>query len=71
MTDKKVIDLCPICDSRKIKKLRGVFDLGKKTIPDIEYYLCENCGEKLTDTENEEKIDHYLKKQGSKKKRAA
>ncbi len=41
------------------------------TVPNIVYYFCENCGEKLTDAENEIKIDQYFFKQLHKAKRAA
>lgn len=73
--NKLTITICPICDSKKMKKIMGDLSCEKIkhlfTVPNIVYYFCENCGEKLTDAENEIKIDQYFFKQLHKAKRAA
>jgi YgiT-type zinc finger domain-containing protein len=56
---------CIACHSEKINKVRGAFPVTvhEKTlmIPNIEYYVCTQCGEKFMDLDNENKIDAYLK----------
>ncbi|MBI4924406.1 MAG: YgiT-type zinc finger protein [Bdellovibrio sp.] len=60
--NKLLITICPICDSKKIKKIIGNLNCKRDkhyfTVPNITYYFCQSCGEKLTDVENEIKIDN-------------
>jgi YgiT-type zinc finger domain-containing protein len=57
---------CIACQSDNIQKVRGAFQItieGKKMkIPDLEYYVCSQCGEQFMDLDNESKIDVYLKR---------
>lgn len=63
---------CPSCGKKKAKKIVGNFNLTKSTtIPNIEYYICLNCDEKLTDAKNEEKIEQYIRNISIKIKKAA
>jgi YgiT-type zinc finger domain-containing protein len=71
MTKNIHFERCPICNSKNIKITLGDFQFGKYTIPEIEYCSCESCGEKLTNVENEEKIDFYVKNHESKRKKVA
>ena len=56
---------CISCNSVKIAKKRGSFPVSirGKTIrvPNIERYVCAECGETFLDLDNEAKIDAYLK----------
>ena len=49
------ITLCPSCGSKKIKRLRcdwtGEFQGQSYTVPDLEFYDCPDCGEKVYDRE--------------------
>ena len=58
------ITRCIACQSDKIKRKRGLFPVtvrGEEVkIPDIEHYVCSNCGETFLDLDNETKIDLYL-----------
>lgn len=56
------ITICPSCGGpiKKVKKnwtgsFRGLY----YTVPDLEYYECENCGEKVYDRETMRKIESY------------
>lgn len=44
---------CPACRSRKIRKIRrnwtGNFKGKTYTVPNLEYYECPDCGEKVYD----------------------
>jgi YgiT-type zinc finger domain-containing protein len=55
---------CISCQSDKIKKKRGMFPATVRgesvKIPDIEYYICSQCGETFLDLDNETKIDLYI-----------
>jgi len=57
---------CIACQSDNIQKVRGAFQItiaGKKMkVPNIEYYICSQCGEQFMDLDNESKIDAYLKR---------
>jgi len=57
---------CIGCQNDNIKKVHGSFQItieGKKMkVPNIEYYICSQCGEQFMDLENESKIDAYLKR---------
>ncbi|HEY2988567.1 MAG TPA: YgiT-type zinc finger protein [Candidatus Binatia bacterium] len=47
------IKTCPACGSGKIKKVRrnwtGRFKGKKYTVPNLQYYECPDCGEKVYD----------------------
>ena len=56
---------CISCNSIRIAKKRGGFPVtirGKTIrVPNIERYVCAECGETFLDLDNETKIDAYLK----------
>ena len=70
------ITICPTCGSDKIKKLRRNWTRKVQgeayTVPNLEYYECPDCGEKIYDREAMRKIEaHSLafsKKQVRKKR---
>ena len=45
------VSVCPTCNSRRIKRIRGKWDGVYRGEPyevgDLEYYSCPNCGEKV------------------------
>jgi YgiT-type zinc finger domain-containing protein len=45
------ITRCPSCNSARIRKVRrnwtGEFKNKRYTVPNLEYYECPDCGEKL------------------------
>ncbi len=47
------ITTCPSCGSRKIRKIRrdwtGSFKGKRYTVPNLRYYECPECGEKVYD----------------------
>jgi YgiT-type zinc finger domain-containing protein len=49
------ITTCPSCGSEKIKSVRrnatGRVEGKEYTVPDLEYYECPDCGEKIYDCE--------------------
>lgn len=57
------ITQCPTCGSDKIQKIcencTREFRGKKYTVPDLEYYCCPDCGEKLFDREAIRKIEAY------------
>jgi YgiT-type zinc finger domain-containing protein len=57
------ITICPICDSDKIKKVRRNWTSKtqnkKYTIPNLEYYECPDCGEKVYDREAMKRIEAH------------
>ena len=56
------ITICPVCES-KLKKVRkdwkGEYQGKKYIVPELEYYQCENCGEKIYARESMRKIEVY------------
>ena len=54
---------CPTCGSKRIKLLRRNWKDSFKgkpyTVPDLEFYECPNCGERLYDREAMRKIERY------------
>lgn len=60
---KEVIKIttCPTCGSDKITKVRrewtGQFQGESYTVPDLEFYECPNCGEKVYDRDAMQKIE--------------
>ena len=57
------ITICPTCGSKRIKLLRRnwtrSFQGKSYTVPDLEYYECPDCGEKLYDREAMRKIEAH------------
>ena len=57
---KLEITVCPVCRG-KIKKVKedwvGEYKNQKYTVPDLEYYLCGNCGERVYPREAMQKIE--------------
>jgi YgiT-type zinc finger domain-containing protein len=55
------ITTCPSCGSNEIKKVRrnwtGKFRGQTYTVPNLEYYECPNCGEKVYDRQAMQKIE--------------
>ena len=56
------ITVCPVCGG-KIKMVRqdwiGEYQAQKYVVPDLEYYECEDCGERIYDREAMRKIEAY------------
>lgn len=71
------ITICPTCGSRKIKRVRRDCTreaAGQRyTVPDLRFYECPNCGERLYDREAMRKIEAYSPafREKSKKRLAA
>ncbi|HEY3138143.1 MAG TPA: YgiT-type zinc finger protein [Blastocatellia bacterium] len=61
--NKLNITTCPSCGSKKIKRVRGDsirnFNGKEYTVPDLEYYECADCGEKVYDRDAMRKIQKY------------
>ena len=57
------ITTCPSCGSRKIKKVRGNWTghfKGKTyTVPNLQYYECPDCGEKVYSRDAMRKIEAH------------
>jgi YgiT-type zinc finger domain-containing protein len=57
------ITICPTCGSNKIKKVRrrwtGKVKDKTYTVPNLEYYECPDCGEKVYDREAMQRIESY------------
>jgi YgiT-type zinc finger domain-containing protein len=55
------ITTCPSCGSGKIKKVRrnrtGTFKGKRYTVPNLQYYECPNCGEKVYDRDAMREIE--------------
>ncbi len=51
---------CPTCGSDKIKKVRGAvsreFEGEFYTVPDVTYYACPECGERVYDGDAVDKM---------------
>jgi len=54
---------CPTCGSREIRKVRrdfaGDFRGCPYTVPDLEFFECPACGEKVFDREAMRRIEAY------------
>ena len=52
---------CPTCGSKKLKKVRrdfaGEIQGQKYTVPDLEFYECADCGERIYDPQAMRKIE--------------
>lgn len=63
MNAKIQIKICPTCGSDKIKRVVRNIDRKYKgkayTIPNLEFYDCPNCGEKVFDHDAMLKIESY------------
>jgi len=57
------ISTCPSCGSSKIKKVRrnwtGSFKSKTYMVPNLEYYECADCGEKVYDRQAMRKIEAH------------
>lgn len=57
------ITICPACGSDKIKKVRRNWTSNTQTkayvVPNLEYYECPDCDEKVYDREAMQKIESY------------
>ena len=57
------ITICPTCGSRKIKLVRRNSTRSYKgkpyTVPNLEFYECPDCGERLYDRDAMRKIEKY------------
>ena len=57
------ITICPNCGSNQIKKVRRNWTSKLKsqtyTVPNLEYYECPDCDEKVYDREAKQKIESY------------
>lgn len=55
------IEICPACESKRIKKVRrnwtGSFKGMKYTVPALQYYECPDCGERVYDREAMRQIE--------------
>ena len=75
--DKLNITTCPSCGSKRIKRVRRDatrnFKGKEYTVPDLEYYECPDCGEKVYDREAMRLIEAHspaFKRAASKRKPA-
>jgi YgiT-type zinc finger domain-containing protein len=52
---------CPTCGSKKLKKVRrdfsNEFQGQKYTVPDLDFYECVNCGERIYDPQAMRRIE--------------
>jgi YgiT-type zinc finger domain-containing protein len=57
------ITTCPSCGSKRIKKVRrnwtGTFKRKTYRVPNLEYYECPDCGEKVYDREAMRRIEAH------------
>jgi YgiT-type zinc finger domain-containing protein len=73
--DKLNITTCPSCGRKKIKRVRRdstrKFEGHEYTVPNLEYYECPDCGEKVYDREAMRQIQSHspaFKRASSKRK---
>lgn len=56
------ITVCPVC-SGKVRKIKedwiGKFKEQTYIVPDLEYYVCDECGEKIYTREALKKIEAF------------
>ena len=71
------IKTCPSCGSKKIKMVRrnwtGNFKGKEYTVPNLEYYECPDCGEKIYESEAMRQLQAHspaFKRAASKRKPA-
>lgn len=69
------ITTCPTCGSKRIKSVRRnltrKFEGREYTVPNLEYYECPDCGEKVYDREAMRQIEAHspaFKRAASKRK---
>lgn len=67
------ITICPTCGSDKIKKARRNWTNKAQsktyTVPNLEYYECPDCGEKVYDRKAMQKIEAHSPVFAKKKER--
>ena len=63
------LETCPVCFAKKLLPKQGTFrikfDGENVAVSDVAYFECEQCGEQITDYENEKKIDLFLRERRS------
>ena len=71
------IKTCPSCGGKRVKRVRGNWAGDFKgetyTVPNLEYYVCPDCGEKVYDREAMRQMEAHspaFKRGASKRKRA-
>lgn len=56
------ITTCPVCGG-KVRKIKedwvGAYNGQTYIVPDLEYYICERCGERIYPHEAMKKIESY------------
>jgi YgiT-type zinc finger domain-containing protein len=61
--DKLNITTCPSCGSKRIKRVRRnstrKFEGHEYRVPNLEYYECPDCGEKVYDREAMRQIESH------------
>jgi YgiT-type zinc finger domain-containing protein len=66
------ITTCPICDSKAIHKKKGTIIQTIKdrriSIPNVEHWFCENCGERLYPPFSVDLMSKYIKSHSGRKK---
>jgi YgiT-type zinc finger domain-containing protein len=57
------ITTCPSCNSKKVRKVRrdwsGQFKGQVYRVPNLEYYECPDCGERVYDREAMRRIEEH------------
>lgn len=53
------IPICPTCGSKRIRKVRRTWKGKRYAVPDLEFYECPACGEKLYGPEAMRQIEAY------------
>jgi YgiT-type zinc finger domain-containing protein len=60
---KLVVTTCPSCGSKRIKRVRRnatrKFEDHEYTVPNLEYYECPECGEKVYDRDAMRQIEAH------------
>jgi YgiT-type zinc finger domain-containing protein len=65
------ITICPTCDSKAIRRKKGTviknINNRKISIPNIEHWFCEKCGERLYPPDSVDAMSKYIKSHSRKK----
>ncbi len=63
MTLEEKLAACPSCGNRNIKKVRrnwtGSFKGKRYMVPNLQYYECPDCGEKVYDRDGMREIEAH------------